>query len=180
MIYYYDGADNLTETYPKSSPRDFNSNEKYYKRSIIMDENGDPIFEDPVMNENWVDETKLTEEKDSKKNDIKIEAYRRITQAALEGDIGTFLELIEWKQRNLTVRALDLIRKGLEIELSKDVITNLTQAEQDEFAAIEAAWEGVVDIRTKSGTIEADIDTKETIADVKNVKVKDNDEWIAE
>lgn len=70
-------------------------------------------------------------------NETKAEAYRRI------------IEIIpEWKQRNLTARAVELLRVGE---------ANWSQAQADEYAAGEAVWAAVKAVRTSSDTLETNI-----------------------
>lgn len=67
--------------------------------------------------------------------DVKAEAYRRIIAICPE-----------WKQRNLTAQATQLLRKGE---------ANWTQDEAAAWAAGQAIWEQIAEIRAASDTIEA-------------------------
>lgn len=66
---------------------------------------------------------------------IKAEAARRILAI-----------LPEWEQRNLTARAVELVKKGE---------TNWTQAEAAEWAAGEALWSQIKAVRAASDALEA-------------------------
>lgn len=69
---------------------------------------------------------------------VKAEARRRILALAPE-----------WKQANLTARAVELVRKGEAV---------WTEAETAEVAAIEAVWAAIKAIRAASDILEAEVD----------------------
>lgn len=65
---------------------------------------------------------------------VKAEAQRRI-----------YAIYPQWKQANMTARAVELVRKGE---------TNWTAEEQSEAAALDAAWAWIKSVRVASGAIE--------------------------
>lgn len=79
--------------------------------------------------------------KEDKIAEIKNEAQRRIFEIAPE-----------WKQRNLTARAVELI--------------NLGQNSTQEFSDIQAVWDSVKAIRDTSDQLEADVNAAATDAEV--------------
>ncbi|KAF0112381.1 MAG: hypothetical protein FD149_2451 [Rhodospirillaceae bacterium] len=70
--------------------------------------------------------------------------------AAVKADAGRMIVALypDWKQRNMTARAVALLRKGE---------ANWTAAESAEAAILEAAWAWITAVRTESDAIEADI-----------------------
>lgn len=73
---------------------------------------------------------------EQQKEAVKLECRRRILDA-----------FPEWKQMNMTARGVELMK----LQMTR----NLTVEEQEEMSQLEAAWEWVKLMRTKSGEIEA-------------------------
>lgn len=95
----------------------------------------EPVGEYPEDVRSYV----LTESRKLKIAETKGEAQRRI-----------YALVPQWKQVNLTARAVELHQKRLDL-------VALTQDEQIEVAAIQTLWDKVKAIRAASDLIEADI-----------------------
>lgn len=117
-----------------------------------LDADGKPV----IINEAivMVEHTKLL--KEALKINTKDEAQRRIYDLAPQ-----------WRQANLTARALELIEKRLNLIV-------LTQAEIDERDAGLAIQQKIRAIGLASDLIEAEIDAA---ADPKNIDVKTSKKW---
>lgn len=141
-----------------------------------------------LYNYKWVDpdivertpSEKLSEQKELKKEKVKMEAFRRIVKPPREDDTGKFLELFEWKQRNYITRCLQLIKAAIDAEHSKDIISNLTTEEQAEYAVLEGHWDEAVAIRTASNTIEGLVDGAADKAALDAIDIQENSNWPTE
>lgn len=102
-----------------------------------------------TVTETWADpvERNLADVKADLKKRIKADAHAKIVAV-----------VPEWKQRNLTARATQLLRKGE---------ANWTQAERDAWTAGNAIWVQVKAIRDASDVGEAAVDAAESVAEAK-------------
>jgi hypothetical protein len=89
---------------------------------------------------------------------LKAAAIVRINQRA--GEIIT-TQLPQWKQANLTARAIELQSVGA---------SNWTESETQEWAAITAAWNWVKSVRTQSNTATAAIESAASVADIRSIE----------
>lgn len=95
----------------------------------VLDAAGDPVIDTPAL------APVVVAEYVPDANAIRAEARRRI-----------LARYPEWRQQNMTARAVELVDKGVD---------NLTSEEAAERAAIAAAWEWIKSVRAASNDLEA-------------------------
>lgn len=109
--------------------------------------------------ETWADPVakSLADAKTALRQEIKAAAYAKIIAI-----------VPEWKQRNLTAQATQLLKKGA---------ANWTQDDQDAWDAGDAVWASVKAVRDASDVGEAAVDAASSVADAKTAY--SNMEWPA-
>lgn len=149
--------------------------QKYWKKNpgpgpdvIEMDAAEKEKVDIELLGEDPASITKLDLVKQIKILEVKTSAYRRIAEIPPK-DQG-WLGFPEWKQRNLTARSLELVKK---------MVDNppLTAGEQTELTDIEGLWTQVVAIRDATTTIEGKINALGTVAEVEAFDVEADPAW---